>query len=81
LPGRVNAKVAKEVAKSLLAIRAAKFENAASKFGCLCRNPRPTASKIGRFKGQFRGGKPVKPTASTGFMERAMGIEPKSSLP
>ena len=24
------------------------------------------------------GGKPVKPTASTGFMERAMGIEPTS---
>ena len=36
LLGRVNAKVAKEVAKSLLAIRAAKVENAASKFGCLC---------------------------------------------
>ena len=25
--------------------------------------------------GQFRAGKPVKPTASTGLLERAMGIE------
>jgi len=39
---------------------------------------RPTASKIVRFRGQVRGGKPVKPTASTGLMERAMGIEPTS---
>jgi len=28
--------------------------------------------------GLVRGWKPVKPTASTGFMERAMGIEPMS---
>jgi hypothetical protein len=27
------------------------------------------------FRGNFRGGKPVKPTASTRLMERAMGIE------
>jgi hypothetical protein len=27
---------------------------------------------------QIEGGKPVRPTASTGFMERAMGIEPTS---
>jgi hypothetical protein len=39
---------------------------------------RPTASKIGHLRSQFGGGKPVKPTASTGFMERAMGIEPTS---
>ena len=39
---------------------------------------RPTASKIGQFDKTFKGGKPVKPTASTGFMERAMGIEPTS---
>jgi len=37
---------------------------------------RPTASKIEHFTGQMRGGRPVKTTASTGFMERAMGIEP-----
>jgi len=30
------------------------------------------------FSGEFQGVKPVKPTASTGFMERAMGIEPTS---
>jgi hypothetical protein len=30
------------------------------------------------FKRTFEGGKPVKQTASTGFMERAMGIEPTS---
>src|SRR5713101_8668293 len=47
------------------------------KFGC-SPNPRPTASKAKRFTGQFRAGKPVKPTASTGVMERAMGIEPTS---
>ena len=40
---------------------------------------RPTASKIGRSSGQFQGGKPVKPTASTGVMKRAMGIEPTSA--
>ena len=39
---------------------------------------RPTASKIVQFDETFRCGKPVKPTASTGFMERAMGIEPTS---
>ena len=37
---------------------------------------RPTASRIEHFNGQLRAGKPVKPTASTGAMERAMGIEP-----
>jgi hypothetical protein len=36
---------------------------------------RPTASKIGCLVGHFREGKPAKPTASTGFLERAMGIE------
>jgi hypothetical protein len=35
-------------------------------------NTRP--AKIERFKVIFKGGKPVKPTASTGFMERAMGF-------
>ena len=30
--------------------------------------------EIGHLKGQFRGGRPVKPTAPTGLMERAMGI-------
>ena len=39
---------------------------------------RPSASKIGQFTGFLKGGKPVKPTASTGFMERAMGIEPNA---
>ena len=39
---------------------------------------RPTASKIRGFRKKFWGEKPVKPTASTGFMERAMGIEPTS---
>jgi hypothetical protein len=39
---------------------------------------RPTASKIALWEGHFRQWKPVKPTASTGFMERAMGIEPTS---
>ncbi len=39
---------------------------------------RPTASKIRGFRKKFWGEKPVKPTASTGFMERAMGIEPSS---
>src|SRR5262249_25055197 len=29
---------------------------------------------------KFGGGKPVKPTASTGVMERAMGIEPTSEV-
>jgi hypothetical protein len=42
------------------------------------RDSRPTASKSGRFNGQIRGWKSVKPTASTGFLERAMGIEPIS---
>ena len=42
------------------------------------RNPRPTASKTRVFIGIFGGGKPVNSTASTGFMERAMGIEPTS---
>ena len=37
------------------------------------------ASKIEGFIGCFGGGKPVKPTASTGFVERAMGIEPTSA--
>ena len=37
-------------------------------------------SKTMDFIGCFRGGKPVKPTASTGFMERAMGIEPKNYI-
>jgi hypothetical protein len=32
---------------------------------------RPTASKMMGFRGDFRSGKPVKPTASTGFLERA----------
>jgi hypothetical protein len=41
-------------------------------------NPRPTASKIAHFMDQFGGWKPVKPTASTGVMERAMGIEPNA---
>src|SRR6266404_4586867 len=39
---------------------------------------RPTASKIRGFRKKFWGEKPVKPTAS-GFMERAMGIEPTSA--
>src|ERR1700746_1059995 len=39
---------------------------------------RPTASKMMGFRGDFRRGEPVKPTASTGFLERAMGIEPTS---
>jgi hypothetical protein len=34
--------------------------------------------ELGEFRVDFEGGKPVKPTASTGFMERAMGIEPTS---
>jgi hypothetical protein len=42
------------------------------------RKARPTASKIEHLMGQFQGRKPVKPTASSGFMERAMGIEPTS---
>ena len=50
-------------------------ENAASNSFRIDLNSRPSASKIRGFEGQFRGGKPVKPTASTGFMERAMGIE------
>jgi len=33
------------------------------------------ASKKLDFMCEFQGAKPVKPTASTGFMERAMGIE------
>ncbi len=36
---------------------------------------RPIASKIECFGGHFYEWKPVKPTASTGVMERAMGIE------
>jgi hypothetical protein len=43
--------------------------------GCFSR---PTASKNEEFKGTFEGGKPVKPTASTVVLERAMGIEPTS---
>src|SRR4029077_13464489 len=42
------------------------------------RNPRPTESKTRLFIGNFGGRKPVNSTASTGFMERAMGIEPTS---
>ena len=34
--------------------------------------------KLMILEGIIGGGKPVKPTASTGFMERAMGIEPTS---
>ena len=53
---------------------------------CRVQNPiqrvisRPTASKIRGFRKKFWGEKPVKPTASTGFMERAMGIEPASEV-
>jgi hypothetical protein len=43
-------------------------------------DPRPSASKTGQVMGQFREWKPVRPTASTGFMERAMGIEPMSEV-
>lgn len=39
---------------------------------------RPTASNPRYLIGYFRGRKPVKPTASTGSMERAMGIQPTS---
>jgi hypothetical protein len=37
---------------------------------------RPTASKTRCSGDQFREWKAVRPTASTGFLERAMGIEP-----
>jgi hypothetical protein len=43
-------------------------------------NPLPTASKTTHFIGHFSGMEPVKPTASTGFMERAMGVERKSAI-
>src|SRR6266550_845354 len=36
---------------------------------------RPIAYRIEHFRGVFWGGKPAKPTASTSFMERVMGIE------
>ena len=39
---------------------------------------RPSASKIAVFMGRNQGREPVRPTASTGFMERATGIEPVS---
>jgi hypothetical protein len=39
---------------------------------------RPTASKTLCFSGRSKAGKSVRPTASTGFLERAMGIEPTS---
>jgi hypothetical protein len=39
-------------------------------------NTRPTAYKTQVFIGNFGGGKPVNSTASTGFLKRAMGIEP-----
>jgi hypothetical protein len=42
------------------------------------RSSRPTASKTANFSGRFKGWRPVRPSASTGFMERAMGIEPTS---
>jgi hypothetical protein len=38
-----------------------------------------TASKTRVFIGNFGGRKPVNSTASTGFMEQAMGIEPMPS--
>jgi len=37
---------------------------------------RPIAYRIEHFRDVFWGGKPAKPTASTSFMERAMGIDP-----
>jgi hypothetical protein len=40
------------------------------------RNQMVNASKTRRLKREIVGWKPVRPTASTGFMERAMGIEP-----
>src|SRR5260370_42011786 len=50
--------------------------------------PRPKPFRRGYFasncvqndglRGDFRSGKPVKPTASSGFLERAMRIEPTS---
>ena len=58
--------------------RSEKFPNRRVQEARCGRNPRPTASKIVEFRGDFGSGKPVKPTASTGFMERAMGIEPMS---
>ena len=60
--------------------RSEKFENRRVQDARCGRNPRPTASKIGEFRGDFGSGKPVKPTASTGFMERAMGIELYSQI-
>src|SRR5271156_1223136 len=36
---------------------------------------RPFASKSGALRRELLGRTPVKPTAATGFMERAMGIE------
>jgi hypothetical protein len=50
----------------------------ASKMPVVAWQPRPTASKTRVFIGNFGGRKPVNSTASTGFMERAMGIEPTS---
>src|SRR5882762_2110312 len=44
------------------------------------RNSRPTASKTYGFNGDFGVGKPASSTASTGSMERAMGIEPTSEM-
>src|SRR6267378_5409943 len=41
---------------------------------------RPIAYRIGHFRGVFWGGKPAKPTASTSFMERTMGSNPRPKL-
>ena len=43
------------------------------------RNPRPTGSKTWRYTREFREGESVRLTALTGFLERAMGIEPTSA--
>ena len=60
--------------------RSEKFENRRVQDARCGRNPRPTASKIGEFRGDFGSGKPVRSTESSEFMERAMGIELYSQI-